>query len=136
MRYTVDASVLVKLLVDEQYSQEAVKIVSDPKTVLYAPDIVYHEIGSVLYKMARRGIIGKNYAVQAYERIIRLPIDVSTDLKALPEILGMSLRLGLHFYDCLYIHTARKTDSTLISSDRRLLTAAGKECNSRHLESA
>lgn len=134
MKYTVDASVLVKLVVEEEYSQNAVKIISDPKTILYAPSIIYNEVGSVLYKMTRRGIMEKNYAVRAYENIIKLPMEIShDDWSVLPDILEMSLRHELHFYDCLYIHAARKTGSALVSSDRKLLAAAGKECNTRHL---
>lgn len=134
MRYTVDASVLVKLVVEEEYSQNAVNLISDPKTVLHAPSIIYHETGSVLYKMTRRGIMEKRYAVQAYENIIKLPIEISIyDWNVLPGILEMSLRHELHFYDCLYIHAAKKTGSVLVSSDRKLLAAAKKECNTKHL---
>jgi predicted nucleic acid-binding protein len=131
MRYTVDASVLVKLVVEEEYSHNAVNLISDPKAILYAPSIIYHEVGSVLYKMTRKRVIEKEYARQAYENLIRIPIEVSRDdWNILPNILDMSLRLGLHFYDCLYIHTAKKTNSLLVSSDRKLLVAADKECNS------
>ncbi len=134
MRCTVDASVLVKLVVEEEYSQNAVKLISDPKTILYAPSIIYHEVGSVLYKMTRRGITEKNYAVRAYESLIKLPMEISSDdWNVLPGILEMSLRHGLHFYDCLYIHVAKKTGSALVSSDRKLLVAAGRECSTKHL---
>lgn len=131
MRYTVDASVLVKLVVEEEYSHNAVNLISDPKTILFAPSIIYHEVGSVLYKMVRKRIVQKEYAVEAYESLIRVPIEISSDdWNVLPNTLGMSLRLGLHFYDCLYIYTAKKTNSLLVSSDRKLLVAADKECNS------
>lgn len=134
MKYTVDASVLVKLVVEEEYSQNAVNLISDPKTILYAPSIIYHEVGSVLYKMTRRSVMEKKYAVQAYGNLIKLPIEVSNDdWNVLPTILEMSLKLELHFYDCLYIHAARKTGSALVSSDRKLLVAADKECNTKHL---
>lgn len=134
MKCTVDASVLVKLVVEEEYSQNAVKLISEPKTILHAPSIIYHEVGSVLYKMTRRGIMEKRYAIQAYGNLIKLPIEVSSDnWNVLPTILEMSLRHELHFYDCLYIHAAKKTGSTLVSSDRKLLGAADKECNTKHL---
>ncbi len=134
MRYTVDASVLVKLVVEEEYSQNAVNLISDPKTILYAPSIIYHEVGSVLYKMTRRGIMEKRYAIKAYERLIKLPLEVSNyDWNLLPRILELSLKHGLHFYDCLYMHVAKKTGSALVSSDRKLLAAAEKECNTKHL---
>ncbi|MEM3065356.1 MAG: type II toxin-antitoxin system VapC family toxin [Candidatus Nitrosotenuis sp.] len=131
MRYTVDASVLVKLVVEEEYSSHAVNLISDPKAILHAPSIIYHEVGSVLYMMVRKHIVGKEYTMKAYENLIRIPIEVlSDDRSVLPNILDMSLKLGLHFSDCLYIHTAKKTNSLLVSSDRKLLTGAGKECNS------
>jgi predicted nucleic acid-binding protein len=134
MRYTVDASVLVKLVVEEQYSKNAVNLISDPKSILHAPSIIYYEVGSVLYKMIRRGIMEKSYAVRAYENLIKLPIEISNDnWNVLPDILEMSLRHELHFYDCLYMHTASKTGSALVSADRKLLAAAEKECNTKHL---
>lgn len=138
MKYTVDASILVKLVVDEEYSQNALRLISDPTATLYAPGIIYDEVGSVLYKMTRRSIIDKSYAIQAYENLLKLPIEVSSsidnDWNVLPDILEMALRLELHFYDCLYIHAAKKTGSTLVSSDQKLLTAAGKECRSKNLK--
>lgn len=135
MKYTLDASVLVKLVIEEEYSQNAVKLISDPKNDLYAPSIIYYEVGSVLYKMARREIVERRYAVKAYENLLKLPIEVPDQgLSVLPEVLGMSLRHGLHFYDCLYIDAAKKTDSTLVSSDRKLVESTGKECSSKHLK--
>jgi len=131
MRYTVDASVLVKLVVEEECSPNAVNLISDPKAILFAPSIIYHEVGSVLYKMVRRRIVEKEYAMKAYENLIRIPMEISSDdWTVLPDILGMSLKLGLHFYDCLYIHTAKKTNSLLVTSDRKLLAVAHKECDS------
>ena len=135
MKYTVDASVLVKLVVDEEYSQNALKLVSDQRSTLHAPSIVYKEIGSVLYRMIRRGIVDGSYAIIAYKNLIKLPIDIpEDDWTLLPNVLEMSLRLELHFYDCLYIHTAKKTGSTLVSSDQKLLNAAAKECSTKNLQ--
>jgi predicted nucleic acid-binding protein len=33
----------------------------------------------------------------------------------------------------LYIHTARETGSTLVSSDQKLLNAAARECHTKKL---
>lgn len=60
-----------------------------------------------------------------------LTVWLSSDI--LPDILEMALRLELHFYDCLYIHAAKKTGSMLVSSEQKLLIAAGKECKSKNL---
>lgn len=133
-RYTVDASVFVKLVIDEEYSQNALKLVSDSRVVMHAPEIIYYEIGSVLYKMYRRDIIGKSYSAAAYKSLMKLPVELlRRDQNALPDILEMSQRLHLHFYDCCYIYTAKKTGSILVSSDQKLLDASAKECNFTNL---
>jgi predicted nucleic acid-binding protein len=135
MKYTIDASVLVKTVVDEDYSENALRVVSDQRTILYAPGILFSEVGGVLYKMTRRGIMQKSYALRAYENLLKLPVEIQEDEKnILPDILEMSLRHSLHFYDCLYIQTARKAGSTLLSSDQKLLDVAAKECSVRHLQ--
>jgi predicted nucleic acid-binding protein len=138
-RYTVDASVLVKLVVEEEHSENALTLLltssknpavaTTPAPRLYAPDIIFYETASVMYKMARRGIIKHDYALRAYENLLKLPLE-TIDSKQLPlkDILGMSLRLGMHYYyDCLYIQVAKKTQSILVSSDKQLLAAAGRE---------
>lgn len=135
MKCTIDASVLVKTVIDEEYSTNALKLISDQKTILYAPNILFIEAGSVLYKMARRRIVEKSYATEAYANLLKLPIEIhEEDWSGLPGILDMSLRLGIHFYDCLYIRTAKKTASTLISSDQKLLDLAAKECHVKSLQ--
>lgn len=150
-RYTIDASVLVKLVVGEEYSSNALRLISksiDDKVVLHAPDLVYYEIGSVLHKMVRRNIIKQDYAVQAYAKLLKLSLEI-TDYQQqhrqqeqqqqqhgsdrLSEVFEISDRLGTHFYDAFYIHTAKLTKSALVSSDKKLLDAAKKECASVNL---
>lgn len=132
MRYTVDASVLVKLIVEEENSANALKLISmsAEKDLLYAPDIIYYEVGSVLYKMCKRNVIEQGYAAQAYAMLLQLPLETTSYMrsKILPDILAMSVKLGMHFYDCLYIHTAKLTGSTLVTSDQKLQNAARHEC--------
>lgn len=136
-RYTVDASVLVKLVVEEEHSSNAMKLISRfDKVVLYAPDIIYYEIGSVLFKMTKRKIMDQDYAVLAYRKLLKLPLEITSHQASdkLPDVLDMSNKLGIHFYDCLYIHTTKLTGSTLVSSDQKLLDASNKECDSISLE--
>jgi predicted nucleic acid-binding protein len=151
-RYTVDASVLVKLVVEEEYSSNALKLVSksvdddDEGVVLYAPDLIYYEIGSVLHKMVRRNIIKQDYAAQAYAKLLKLSLEVTNyqqqqelqrrggdNNRLLSEVFEISGRLGTHFYDAFYIHTAKLTKSALVSSDKKLLNTAKKECDSVNL---
>jgi predicted nucleic acid-binding protein len=51
----------------------------------------------------------------------------------LSEVFEISGRLGIHLYDAFYIHTAKLTKSALVSSNRKLLNTAKKECDSVNL---
>jgi predicted nucleic acid-binding protein len=135
MKYTVDANVLVKTVVEEDYSKNALEVISDQKAILYAPNILFNEIGSVLYKMTRKGIMQKIYAIESYNSLLKLPIEIQEEKESgLSCALKMSLKHTLHFYDCLYIHTAKNTDSVLLSSDQKLLDVASNECLVKHLQ--
>ena len=45
----IDASVAVKWFIPEIHSQTAVKLLAGKKT-LYAPDLIYAEVGNTLWK--------------------------------------------------------------------------------------
>lgn len=127
-KYTVDASVLLKLVIEEEYSLHAKKLAlefADSKVMLNAPSIVDYELGSVLYKMVRDKIIESKYAEEAFRRLLKLPI-VKVAPADLVAVLGISSNLGIHYYDCLYILAAKESKSALISSDQKLVNAAKK----------
>ncbi|MGI0048097.1 MAG: type II toxin-antitoxin system VapC family toxin [Nitrososphaera sp.] len=123
---TVDASVLLKLVVEEEYSLQASKIAADfgdGRVALYAPGIIDYEIGSVLYKMTRDRIIGPKYAEEAFGRLLNLPV-AKVALTDFVAVLRLSNSLGVHFYDCHYIMAARESRTALVSADEKMVKAA------------
>src|SRR3972149_10618105 len=58
LRYVVDASVGIKLFVDEQFSEQAHALFShlaaEPPAELYVPDLFYMECTNILLKYMRR----------------------------------------------------------------------------------
>lgn len=125
---TVDASVILKLVVEEEYSMQARRLASDfgdGRVALNAPSIIDYEVGSVLYKMVRNKIIEPKYAEEAFGRLLKLPIPKIAPANFV-AVLGVSNSLGIHYYDCLYILAAKESKSALVSSDQKLINAARK----------
>jgi predicted nucleic acid-binding protein len=56
--YVVDASIAVKWLVTENFSEQAVRLL-DEELTLIAPELLFAEVGNALWVMCRRGIITK-----------------------------------------------------------------------------
>lgn len=54
MKYVVDASVAIKWYVPEIYEQEATKLLQG-QHVFHAPELIYPEFSSILWKKVRRG---------------------------------------------------------------------------------
>ena len=75
--------------------------------------------------MTRHKIIELEYAGKAFGRLLKLPISKAEPINFV-SILDISNDLGIHYYDCLYILTARESRSALVSSDQKMLNAAKK----------
>jgi hypothetical protein len=56
--YVVDASVAVKWLVTENFSEQAARLL-DEELTLIAPELLFAQAGNALWAMCRRGIITK-----------------------------------------------------------------------------
>lgn len=118
MKYTVDASVVVKWSVTEELARNA-KLLRTHRLDLHAPDLLLAEFVNVLWKKSRRGEIPD--AVQYLGEIPRLKEDIT--LHPMPSLIGRASRILLALdhpvYDCLYLACAEGTGSQLVTADRR-----------------
>ncbi|MGG5819328.1 type II toxin-antitoxin system VapC family toxin [Falsiroseomonas sp. HW251] len=117
MAFVVDASVVVKWVLDEPDSEAAVAV---GQQRLLAPDLLDTECASVLWKAARRGELTPAEAEE------RLAIIAEADVERLPSAVLLAgamrhaLQLGHPVYDCLYIEAAARLGLPLVTADRRL----------------
>ena len=128
MRLVLDASVAVKLFVDESDSTRARIIVSVAKEV-DAPRLLALEIASALSRKARIGEIDANDAVQGAVVASRLPLLWVEDIPLLPESVRMAQELDHPIQDCLYLALASRVGGQLLTADKRF---AEKVADSRH----
>ena len=116
---SIDASVAIKTIIDEVNSSEARAIVAAFDLVI-VPAHAYAEISEVIYRKAIGGLIE---AEQARKSLMRLP-EVFT-LAPLDTVMADAFDIAMEIrhsvYDCLYVATARRHGTKLVTADARLL---------------
>lgn len=122
----LDASVLLKLFIQEQGSSRAVSAVKKAKALL-APDLLWSEAGNILWKYVRRDELQADSAASILREMLRMPIVVTPSA----DLAGLALELAMQadrtVYDCLYLALAVQAGSVVLTADQRLVNAlAGK----------
>jgi predicted nucleic acid-binding protein len=119
VRITVDASVAVKWLVEEEGRREALTLTA-PRLERHAPDLLLPECANVIWKKERRGEIAA--ARPFIDQIAQLSeaVALHPGAELVRDAAGIALDVGHPVYDCFYIACAKLTDSVLVTSDRRL----------------
>ncbi|MCY2925906.1 MAG: type II toxin-antitoxin system VapC family toxin [Planctomycetota bacterium] len=118
----VDASVVVKLFFEEEYSQSAERIVASAEELL-APDLIWAETANVIWKRHRNGEISPEDAAAIGAQIAALPLNIHDSGGLIADALDLAMQTGRTVYDCLYLAVAVKTGSILATGDRRLANA-------------
>ncbi len=100
--YVVDASVAVKRLVSEAFSEEAVSLL-DNRTTLIAPELLFAEAANALWALCRRGDIAREDFAEAVEALKAAPIGVPHPMRQLAASAArLAIDLGHPAYDCFY----------------------------------
>lgn len=114
----VDASVVVKWLMEEEGSDQAAQLMRLP---LVAPESLVPECLNALRKRVRRGLMFEQQAVAAAHVLARAGIAFEPVQPLAPDSLALSLRLSLSTYDCAYLALARGLDGVVITADQRFV---------------
>lgn len=125
MTVVIDASVATKWVLPEIGSERAAKFRERGEDCL-APSLIVAEIGSAVWKRARRGELSIAQATSAIE----LSAALMTRLVPLGDLatraLEFAIRLDHPIYDCFYLALAAREDVALVTDDRRLLARAAE----------
>ena len=121
-RAVIDASVLVKLFFKEEHSEAAEGYV---RTIpeLFAPDLIWSEAASVIWKRYRRGELDPKDASEIAAQLLSLPLGIRASADLIPDALELAIQFDRTVYDSLYVALAVKTNSVMLSGDRRLVNA-------------
>lgn len=118
----VDASVAIKWFVPEAHAEAAARLLQ-PDIALHAPDLIWAEIGNVLWKKQRRGELDEQTGQAILADMRRFPIQVHASSALADTAWTLACSLDRTFYDSLYLALAFSLRSPLITADERLANA-------------
>jgi predicted nucleic acid-binding protein len=122
IRVVVDASVAVKWFLPEEFSMAARMLLAADYQLL-APDLLWAELGNVLWKRQRRGELEQRTATQLLQDFSRLPIEFHAAERWSEAALELAMRQGVSVYDGLYLVLAVGNECRVVTADRRLYEA-------------
>jgi predicted nucleic acid-binding protein len=120
--YVVDANVVAKWFVPERLSEEAVRLL-DERHELASPDLLWPELGSVLWKKARAGQLTAQEAARIVQALDQFPVTVFPSRLVLEGALEIALATGRSVYDGVYLALAVALKCPLVTADERLVNA-------------
>lgn len=117
--YVIDASVAVKWLVTEAFSDQAASLL-DAELVRIAPELLYAEAANALWAMCRRGDIGKDDFAEVIDVLKTAPIAVPVSMRQLAASASrLAVDLDHPVYDCFYLALAVQEQYPVVTADQR-----------------
>lgn len=130
--YVVDVNVVAKWFVPEPLSEEAVRLLDD-RYDLAVPDLLWPDLGNVLWKKARAGQITGQEIAHIVRALDQLPVTVFPSRLVLEGALEIALGSGRSVYDSVYLGLAVALECALVTGDRRLVNALAGGPLARHV---
>jgi len=118
--FVVDASLVVKWFVPEIHSEAAQRWL-DAAHDYVAPDLLFPEVGNVLWKKVRRKELAERDARQLIVDVAHVGIETVATRSVLEDALALALAAGVTVYDAIYLTLAIRLDTALITGDQRFV---------------
>ena len=129
----VDASVALKLIVDEDGKEEALsRLRSEPRLV--APDWLLIEAGNAVWRKCANGDFDRQVAEDLLEVLPRFFEDFHPSAPLAGTALALAFELNHWIYDCIYLATAIDLNARLLTADRKFWNAASRAGHGDRLE--
>lgn len=123
--WVVDASVGIKLFVNEELSEEATALfdglTQEPPVHLYVPDLFYPECANILWKYVRRYNYPAGDARDALQTLGDLSLRPIASSLFLNDALNLALDREVSAYDACYVALADNLEIPLVTADNRLV---------------
>jgi predicted nucleic acid-binding protein len=115
----IDASVAAKWIKPEVHSAYAEQVLQGPYTLL-APDLLWSEVGNILWKSVQRQEITTIEAREGLRTLLRYPLTVVPGQSLITTALEIALQYQQTVYDALYVALATTRDCQLVTADSLL----------------
>ena len=123
MNLVIDASVLIKFFIPETLSEKAATLnsrVAIGELRLVAPDLIFPEVGHILWKKHRRKELIRSEVKIIVDAIGSMPMEVEASKPLLPIAVDLGLACGIAVYDAIYVSLATVREMVLVTADRKL----------------
>ena len=115
----VDASVVVKWLVAEEWSEESSRLLETGMTLM-APELIFAEVSNALWAMHRRRDITATDLADATDALKSAPVAVPVSMRRLAAAATrLAVDLGHPAYDCFYLALALQEQYPVVTADSR-----------------
>lgn len=133
MPLILDASVLLKLVVDEAGTKEAVALLDRPASRI-APDWVFIEAANALWNKVKYSHLLERHAEEGLKSLARFVDEVVPASELVDNAVSLAFRLRHPVYDTLYLALAVRKDGVVITADRDFAKAASKAGLAEYME--
>jgi predicted nucleic acid-binding protein len=130
--WVVDASVVIKWYVPEN-NYEVARAMRTADTALAAPDLLFVETASILWKIVRRGEMTASRAIEIIEEIAASPFITISNQSLARDAVDLSVATGITAYDASYVALAIRIDKILITADEKLVRRLKDTRNAKHV---
>ena len=121
----VDASVVVKWYVPEIHSDAAHWLLQRNHQFL-APDLLFAEIGNVVWKKVRRGELSQKDGRELVRDVAKTSIESVSSQALINDAYPLAVATERTVYEALYLALALRLDTVFITADERLWNSIAK----------
>ena len=117
--FVIDASVVIKWFVPEIHSDRARRLL-DASHHYLSPDLLFAEVGNVIWKKVRRGELTAPEGQQLAVDISGIAVDTVASRDLIVDAHALATTTGLTVYDAMYLALAVRLETDLITADDKL----------------
>lgn len=118
--FVVDASLVVKWFVPEINAEAARKWLEASHDYV-SPDLLFAEVGNVVWKKVGRKELSEAEARQLVKDLPRLAVETVATRSLLQDALAVALTAGITAYDAMYLTLAVRLETQVITGDQRVV---------------
>jgi predicted nucleic acid-binding protein len=116
--FVVDASLVIKWFVPEIHS-EAARRWLDASHDYVAPDLLFPEVGNVVWKKVRRNELEETEARKLVMDLGQVAVETVGTRSLVEDALAVALTTGTTVYDAMYLTLAVRLETQVITGDER-----------------
>ena len=127
LRGVIDASVGIKLFVNETFSEQVhalfAKLAEEQPAELYVPDLFYNECANILLKYVRRFGRPLTDSLSDLADLRLLALKSTPSYELIEDALRLASQVNLTAYEACYAVLAQRLEIPLITADEQLANA-------------